>query len=79
MPLEALLFVPELDVVLKCEDLKGGQVSRACLYEDLLHVAAIVGNAPLCPGLDVEDGPVDHCRVEQCNLVANVLLQLIQC
>ena len=79
MPLKALLFVPELDVILKCEDLKVGRESRSCLYEDLLNVAAIVGDAPLGPWPDVKDGPVDHCRVKQRDLVADVLLELIQC
>ena len=46
--------------------------------EDLLHVAAVVGDAPLGPGPHVQYGPVDHGWVEQRNLVADVLLQLIQ-
>ena len=46
--------------------------------EDLLHVAAAVGDAPVGPGPHVEDRPVYHCRVEQGDLVTNVLLQLIQ-
>ena len=46
--------------------------------EDLLHVAAVVGDAPLGPGPHVQYGPVDHGWVERRDLVADVLLQLIQ-
>ena len=46
--------------------------------EDLLHTAAVVGDAPLGPGPYVQYGPVDHGWVEQRDLVADVLLQLIQ-
>ena len=37
MPLEALLFVPELDVVLKCEELKDGvdNGDDECEYEQV--------------------------------------------
>ena len=52
MPLEALLFVPELDVVLKCEELKDGMDDRddesegkqvdVCLQECFLDAVLIL-------------------------------------
>ena len=41
-------------------------------------MAAVVGDAPLGPGPHVQDRPVDHCWVKSRDLVADVLLQLIQ-
>ena len=51
---------------------------QSLALEDLLHVATVVGDAPLGPRPHVQDGPVDHVWIKQSDLVANVLLQLIQ-